>query len=46
MDVAKLPKYHELMMPTLIALDNIGGSASLNEINDAVIELVQPYLSG
>ena len=40
MDVAELPKYHELMMPTLIALDRIGGSASLNEINDAVIELV------
>ena len=40
MDAAELPKYHELMMPTLIALDRIGGSASLNEINDAVIELV------
>ena len=29
------------MRPTLIALDKIGGSASLNEINDAVIELVE-----
>ena len=39
MDISELPKYHELMKPTLIALDRIGGSASLNEINDAVIEL-------
>ena len=39
MDISELPKYHELMKPTLIALDKIGGSASLNEINDAVIEL-------
>ena len=39
MDIFELPKYHELMKPTLIALDKIGGSASLNEINDAVIEL-------
>lgn len=40
MDISELPKYHELMKPTLIALDKIGGSASLNEINDAAIELV------
>jgi len=40
MEISELPKYHELMRPTLIALDKIGGSASLNEINDAVIELV------
>lgn len=39
MDISELPKYHELMKPTLIGLDKIGGSASLNEINDAVIEL-------
>lgn len=32
-----LPKYHELMKPTLEELINLGGSASLNEINDAVI---------
>lgn len=35
-DLASLPKYHELMLPTLVALDSIGGSASINEINDAV----------
>lgn len=40
MKIADLPKYHELMMPTLKALAGIGGSASLNEINDAVIELI------
>lgn len=39
MKISDLPKYHELMRPTLLALDKIGGSASLNEINDAVIEL-------
>jgi restriction system protein len=38
MKIGDLPKYHELMRPTLLALDKIGGSASLNEINDAVIE--------
>ena len=38
MQISDLPKYHEFMRPTLIALDRIGGSASLNEINDAVIE--------
>lgn len=40
MQIGDLPKYHELMRPTLEALDKIGGSASLNEVNDAVIELV------
>lgn len=40
MKISDLPKYHELMRPTLIALDKIGGSASLNEINDAVIDLI------
>jgi restriction system protein len=40
MDIGDLPKYHELMQPTLIALDKIGGSASLNEINDTVIESI------
>lgn len=40
MDIGELPKYHELMQPTLVALERIGGSASLNEINDTVIELV------
>jgi restriction system protein len=34
-----LPRHYDLMKSTLIALDNIGGSASLNEINDTVIEL-------
>lgn len=40
MRIIDLPKYHELMRPTLVALDRVGGSASLNEVNDAVIELV------
>jgi restriction system protein len=39
MRITQLPKYHEFLRPTLQALDKIGGSASLNEINDAVIEL-------
>lgn len=38
--IGDLPKYHELMQPTLQALDGIGGSGTLNEINDAVIELI------
>lgn len=41
MQFSNLPKYHELMRPTLRALDDIGGSASLNEINDAVVGLLQ-----
>lgn len=40
MGISDLPRYHELMRPTLEALDKIGGSASLNEINDAVVDLV------
>lgn len=40
MNISDLPKYHELMRPTLIALDKVGGSAALNEINDAVVELI------
>lgn len=40
MKIAELPRYHDLMRPTLVALDKIGGSASLNEVNDAVVELV------
>jgi restriction system protein len=34
-----LPRYFELMQPTLVALDRLGGSASLNEVNDKVAEL-------
>ncbi len=40
MHINELPRYHDLMRPTLVALDKIGGSASLNEINDAVLELI------
>ena len=40
MEFSNLPKYHELMRPTLRALDAAGGSGSLNEVNDAVIELL------
>ena len=40
MNISDLPKYHELMRPTLIALGRVGGSAALNEINDAVMELI------
>lgn len=32
----ELPKYHDLMQPTLLALEKIGGSASIHEIDDAV----------
>jgi restriction system protein len=32
-----LPKYHEFMLPTLRALDELGGSGSVDEIQDRVI---------
>ncbi|MFN7158091.1 MAG: restriction endonuclease [Erythrobacter cryptus] len=32
-----LPKYHEFMLPTLRALDKLGGSGSVDEIEDAII---------
>ncbi len=35
-NIEKLPKYHELFRPTLLALESLGGSASLAESNDAV----------
>ena len=38
MHTDELPRQYDLMKPTLVALDQIGGSASLHEINDAVIE--------
>jgi len=34
---AALPKYHEFMLPTLRALDKLGGSGSVDEIEDAII---------
>lgn len=49
-----LPRYWELMQPTLIALDQLGGSASIDEIDDRVAMLIGvsdemqelPYPSG
>lgn len=49
-----LPKYWEMMQPTLIALDQLGGSASIEEIDDRVALLLGlpdamlelPYPSG
>lgn len=38
-DVAAVPRYHELMWPTITALRSLGGSATNQEINDAVIEI-------
>ena len=32
-----LPKYHELMWPTLCALRELGGSGSIAEIEDLVV---------
>ena len=40
MQIRDLPKYHDLMRPTLVALDKVGGSATLNEVNDAVLEQI------
>lgn len=34
-----LPKYHEFMLPTLRALSELGGSGSVDEIQDRVIAL-------
>lgn len=36
-----LPKYHEFMLPTLKALDALGGSGSVDEIQDRVISITQ-----
>lgn len=36
-----LPKYHEFMLPTLQALDALGGSGSVDEIQDRVIVSTQ-----
>lgn len=48
------PRYWELMQPTLVALDQLGGSASIDEIDDRVALLLSlpddmleiPYPSG
>ncbi|MGH8901323.1 MAG: restriction endonuclease [Egibacteraceae bacterium] len=34
-----LPKYHELLWPTLCALKELGGSGTINEIVDKIVEL-------
>lgn len=34
-----LPKYHEFMLPTLRALNELGGSGSIDEIQDRVVTL-------
>jgi restriction system protein len=36
-----LPKYHEFMLPTLKALDSLGGSGSIDEIEDRIATLIQ-----
>jgi len=36
-----LPKYHEFMLPTLHALDALGGSGSIDEIQDRVVEATE-----
>lgn len=36
-----LPKYHEFMLPTLRALDALGGSGSIDEIEDHIISALQ-----
>jgi len=49
-----LPRYWELMQPTLVALDQLGGSASIDEIDDRVALILSlpddlleiPYPSG
>ncbi len=40
MNINDLPKYHELFLPTLKALDSLGGSASLDESDQAVLEIL------
>jgi restriction system protein len=37
-----LPTYLELMLPTLRAVEDLGGSGSAKEIRDRVIELLAP----
>ena len=39
-DADEVPKYHELMLPTLNALKALGGSASNAEIHDKVVEIL------
>lgn len=36
-----LPKYHEFMLPTLRALNDLGGSGSIDEIEDRVVALTK-----
>ena len=38
-DSAQMPKYHELMNPLLQALHELGGSGSIEEIDQKVAEL-------
>ncbi|MDE0066422.1 MAG: hypothetical protein OXN44_06075 [Acidimicrobiaceae bacterium] len=37
-----LPKYQELMLPTLLAIKRLGGSAKARQITESVIEELGP----
>lgn len=40
MNIGKLPKYTQFMLPTLKVLSSAGGSASIHEINDSVVGMM------
>ncbi|PPD42483.1 MAG: restriction endonuclease [Methylocystis sp.] len=42
MSLDAVPKYDDLLKPTLQALDSLGGSGSIEEVEDAVTQLLQP----
>lgn len=41
MVIDKIPKYTDLLRPTLVALSQIGGSASIDELGDEVAKILQ-----
>src|SRR5690625_3318485 len=42
MDASDLPPYSELVLPTVQAVSDLGGSATSREITDQVLEIVRP----
>jgi restriction system protein len=41
MDKSKVIQYHQMMLPTLKALETLGGSANIDELDSRVIDIMQ-----
>ncbi len=38
-----VPEYHEMLLPTLTAIEQIGGSGTIQEITEEVVQILYLY---